>query len=64
MAVRQEFYRLDPDMATSPRPIGTVPDGSLWRKKDIMQSSGARSQGGTYNNNKPGVAAAYATSTC
>jgi len=59
----QEFYRLDPDMATYAKAIGNgYPLAAFGGKKSIMQIVGRGvSQGGTYNNNKPGVAAAYAT---
>jgi glutamate-1-semialdehyde 2,1-aminomutase len=59
----QEFYRLDPDMATYAKALGNgYPAAAFGGKKAIMQIVGhGVSQGGTYNNNKPGVAAAYAT---
>jgi glutamate-1-semialdehyde 2,1-aminomutase len=59
----QEFYNLDPDMATYAKAIGNgYPMAAFGGKKAIMQIVGRGvSQGGTYNNNKPGVAAAYAT---
>jgi glutamate-1-semialdehyde 2,1-aminomutase len=59
----QEFYHLDPDMATYAKAMGNgYPAAAFGGKKDIMQIVGRGvSQGGTYNNNKPGVAAAYAT---
>lgn len=59
----QAFYHLDPDMATYAKAIGNgYPIAAFGGKKAIMQIIGhGVSQGGTYNNNKPGVAAAHAT---
>lgn len=59
----QEFYRIDPDLATYAKAIGNgYPLAAFGGKKAVMEIIGhGVSQGGTYNNNKPGVAAAYAT---
>jgi len=50
-------------MATYAKAIGNgYPVAAFGGKREIMQAIGRGvSQGGTYNNNKPGVAAAYAT---
>ncbi len=59
----QEYYHLMPDMATYAKAMGNgYPIAAFGGKKEIMSVIGAGvAQGGTYNNNKPGVAAAYAT---
>ena len=59
----QEYYHLIPDMATYAKAIGNgFPVAAFGGKKEIMKIIGnGVAQGGTYNNNKPGVAAAYAT---
>jgi glutamate-1-semialdehyde 2,1-aminomutase len=59
----QEFYKLVPDMATYAKALGNgYPVAAFGGKKEIMSVIGLGvAQGGTYNNNKPGVAAAYAT---
>jgi glutamate-1-semialdehyde 2,1-aminomutase len=59
----QEYYNLMPDMATYAKALGNgFPVAAFGGKKEIMSVIGKGvSQGGTYNNNKPGVAAAYAT---
>lgn len=59
----QEYYHLLPDMATYAKALGNgFPVAAFGGKKDIMSVIGKGvAQGGTYNNNKPGVAAAYAT---
>lgn len=59
----QEYYKLLPDMATYAKALGNgYPVAALGGKKEIMSVIGhGVAQGGTYNNNKPGVAAAYAT---
>lgn len=59
----QEFYNLVPDMATYAKAMGNgFPIAAFGGKKEIMSIIGnGVAQGGTYNNNKPGVAAAYAT---
>jgi glutamate-1-semialdehyde 2,1-aminomutase len=59
----QEFYNLVPDMATYAKALGNgFPVAAFGGKKEIMSVIGnGVAQGGTYNNNKPGVAAAYAT---
>jgi glutamate-1-semialdehyde 2,1-aminomutase len=59
----QEYYNILPDMATYAKALGNgFPVAAFGGKKEIMGIIGRGvSQGGTYNNNKPGVAAAYAT---
>jgi glutamate-1-semialdehyde 2,1-aminomutase len=59
----QEYYNLVPDMATYAKALGNgFPVAAFGGKKEIMSVIGKGvAQGGTYNNNKPGVAAAYAT---
>jgi glutamate-1-semialdehyde 2,1-aminomutase len=59
----QEYYHLVPDMATYAKALGNgFPVAAFGGKKEIMSVIGKGvAQGGTYNNNKPGVAAAYAT---
>jgi glutamate-1-semialdehyde 2,1-aminomutase len=59
----QEYYNLIPDMATYAKALGNgFPVAAFGGKKEIMSVIGnGVAQGGTYNNNKPGVAAAYAT---
>jgi glutamate-1-semialdehyde 2,1-aminomutase len=61
----QEYYQLNPDMATYAKAIGNgYPVAAFGGKRAIMEIIGhGVAQGGTYNNNKPGVAAAYATLT-
>lgn len=59
----QEYYQIQPDMATYAKALGNgFPIAAFGGKKDIMEIIGKGvAQGGTYNNNKPGVAGAYAT---
>lgn len=59
----QEYYNLLPDMATYAKALGNgFPVAAFGGKREIMDIIGKGvAQGGTYNNNKPGVAAAYAT---
>jgi glutamate-1-semialdehyde 2,1-aminomutase len=59
----QEFYNIRPDLATYAKALGNgFPIAAFGGRKDIMNIIGnGVAQGGTYNNNKPGVAAAYAT---
>jgi glutamate-1-semialdehyde 2,1-aminomutase len=59
----QEYYHIVPDMATYAKALGNgYPIAAFGGKKDIMSIIGKGvAQGGTYNNNKPGVAGAYAT---
>ncbi len=61
----QEYYNLKPDLATYAKALGNgYPLAAFGGKKDIMSIIGhGVAQGGTYNNNKPGVAAAWATLT-
>ncbi|MFZ2097126.1 MAG: guanitoxin biosynthesis PLP-dependent transaminase GntE [Anaerolineales bacterium] len=59
----QEYYKLVPDIATYAKALGNgFPIAAFGGKKEIMSIIGnGVAQGGTYTNNKPGVAAAYAT---
>jgi glutamate-1-semialdehyde 2,1-aminomutase len=59
----QEYYGIQPDLATYAKALGNgYPVAALGGKAEIMSIIGKGvSQGGTYTNNKPGVAAAYAT---
>lgn len=61
----QEYYRIKPDLATYAKALGNgYPVAALGGKKEIMAIIGhGVAQGGTYTNNKPGVAAAWATLT-
>lgn len=62
----QEYYHLKPDLATFAKSIGNgYPLAAFGGKKEVMSIIGhGVAQGGTYNNNKCGVAAAYATLNC
>ncbi len=59
----QELYQLQPDLITYAKALGNgYPIAAFGGKRDIMSVVGQGvAQGGTYTNNKPGVAAAYAT---
>ncbi len=59
----QEYYNIRPDLATYAKAMGNgYPVAAFGGKKEIMSIIGhGVAQGGTYTNNKPGVAAAYAT---
>lgn len=59
----QEVHKIVPDMATYAKAMGNgYPIAAFGGKAEIMSIVGKGvSQGGTYTNNKPGVAAAYAT---
>ena len=59
----QEYYGIDPDMSTYAKALGNgYPIAAFGGKRSIMEIIGRGvAQGGTFNNNKPGVAAAYAT---
>jgi glutamate-1-semialdehyde 2,1-aminomutase len=59
----QEYYNLKPDLATYAKALGNgYPAAAFGGKKEIMSIIGhGVSQGGTYTNNKPGMAGAYAT---
>lgn len=59
----QEFYGLKPDLATYAKAMGNgYPIAAFGGKREIMSIIGhGVAQGGTFNNNKPGVAGAYAT---
>lgn len=61
----QEYYRIKPDLATYAKAISNgYPMAAFGGKKEIMSIIGhGVSQGGTFTNNKPGVAAAWATLT-
>jgi len=59
----QEYYRIKPDLATYAKALGNgYPIAAFGGRREIMSIIGhGVSQGGTYTNNKPGVAAAFAT---
>lgn len=59
----QEYYNLKPDLATYAKALGNgYPIAAFGGKKEIMSIIGhGVSQGGTYTNNKPGIAGAWAT---
>jgi glutamate-1-semialdehyde 2,1-aminomutase len=59
----QEYYNLKPDLATYAKALGNgYPVAAFGGKQEIMSIIGhGVSQGGTYTNNKPGIAGAYAT---
>jgi len=59
----QEYYMVKPDMSTFAKAMGNgYPIAAFGGKREIMGIIGhGVAQGGTYTNNKPGVAAAYAT---
>ncbi|MDL1910894.1 aspartate aminotransferase family protein [Chloroflexi bacterium CFX6] len=59
----QEYYRLEPDLVAYAKALGNgYPIAAFGGKREIMSIIGhGVAQGGTYTNNKPGVAAAYAT---
>ncbi|HXF84312.1 MAG TPA: guanitoxin biosynthesis PLP-dependent transaminase GntE [Anaerolineales bacterium] len=61
----QEYYRIKPDLVTYAKALGNgYPIAAFGGKREIMSIIGhGVAQGGTYTNNKPGVAAAYATLT-
>lgn len=59
----QEFYGLQPDLMTYAKALGNgYPAAAFGGKKEVMSIIGhGVAQGGTYTNNKPGVAGAWAT---
>ncbi len=59
----QEYYRIKPDLATYAKALGNgYPVAAFGGKREIMSIIGhGVAQGGTYTNNKPGIAGAYAT---
>jgi glutamate-1-semialdehyde 2,1-aminomutase len=59
----QEYYNIQPDLATYAKALGNgYPIAAFGGKREIMSIIGhGVAQGGTYTNNKPGVAGAYAT---
>ncbi|MFN2119912.1 MAG: guanitoxin biosynthesis PLP-dependent transaminase GntE [Anaerolineales bacterium] len=59
----QEYYGITPDLATYAKAMGNgYPIAALGGARKIMSIIGhGVAQGGTYTNNKPGIAAAYAT---
>jgi glutamate-1-semialdehyde 2,1-aminomutase len=61
----QEYYHLKPDLATYAKALANgYPLAAFGGKKEIMSIIGhGVAQGGTFTNNKPGVAAAWATLT-
>jgi glutamate-1-semialdehyde 2,1-aminomutase len=61
----QEYYSIKPDLATYAKSLSNgYPLAAFGGKKEIMSIIGhGVAQGGTFTNNKPGVAAAWATLT-
>lgn len=61
----QEYYNLRPDLSTYAKALGNgYPLAAFGGSREVMSIIGQGvAQGGTYNNNKPGVAAAWATLT-
>ena len=61
----QEYYNVKPDLATYAKSLSNgYPLAAFGGKKEIMSIIGhGVAQGGTFTNNKPGVAAAWATLT-
>jgi glutamate-1-semialdehyde 2,1-aminomutase len=59
----QEYYNLKPDLMTYAKALGNgYPAAAFGGKKEVMSIIGRGvAQGGTYTNNKPGVAGAWAT---
>jgi glutamate-1-semialdehyde 2,1-aminomutase len=59
----QELYGVRPDLATYAKALGNgYPVAALGGKREVMSIIGhGVSQGGTYTNNKPGIAGAWAT---
>jgi glutamate-1-semialdehyde 2,1-aminomutase len=59
----QEYYNIQPDLATYAKALGNgYPVAAFGGRREIMSIVGhGVAQGGTYTNNKTGVAAAYAT---
>jgi len=59
----QEYYRIKPDLVTYAKALGNgYPIAAFGGKREVMSIIGhGVAIGGTYTNNKPGVAAAYAT---
>ncbi|MBK7448599.1 MAG: aminotransferase class III-fold pyridoxal phosphate-dependent enzyme [Anaerolineales bacterium] len=59
----QEYYSIKPDLVTYAKALGNgYPIAAFGGGKEIMSIIGhGVAQGGTYTNNKPGVAGAYAT---
>ncbi len=61
----QEYYHLRPDLATYAKSLANgYPLAAFGGRREIMEIIGhGVAQGGTFTNNKPGVAAAWATLT-
>ena len=59
----QEYYRIKPDLVSYAKALGNgYPVAAFGGKKEIMSIVGQGvAIGGTYTNNKPGIAGAYAT---
>jgi glutamate-1-semialdehyde 2,1-aminomutase len=59
----QEYYGVRPDLATYAKALGNgYPVAALGGRREVMEIIGQGvSVGGTYTNNKPGIAAAWAT---
>jgi glutamate-1-semialdehyde 2,1-aminomutase len=61
----QEYHRIKPDLVTYAKALGNgYPVAAFGGKREIMSIIGQGvAQGGTYTNNKPGIAGAFATLT-
>lgn len=61
----QEYYGIKPDLVTYAKALGNgYPVAAFGGKREIMSIIGQGvAQGGTYTNNKPGIAGAFATLT-
>ncbi|MEJ5223252.1 MAG: guanitoxin biosynthesis PLP-dependent transaminase GntE [Anaerolineales bacterium] len=59
----QEYYNIKPDLATYAKALGNgYPAAAFGGKREVMSIIGhGVAQGGTYTNNKPGIAGAWAT---
>jgi glutamate-1-semialdehyde 2,1-aminomutase len=59
----QEYYRIRPDLVTYAKALGNgYPIAAFGGRREIMSIIGEGvAQGGTYTNNKPGIAGAHAT---
>jgi glutamate-1-semialdehyde 2,1-aminomutase len=59
----REYYKLKPDLMTYAKALGNgYPAAALGGRRDVMDIIGQGvAQGGTYTNNKPGMAGAWAT---
>ncbi len=59
----QEYYNIKPDLATYAKALGNgYPAAAFGGRREVMSIIGhGVAQGGTYTNNKPGIAGAWAT---